>query len=275
MIWPLSTPRSSHALWLLRKRVLRQLAPYLRCGLNIHQQPVNDRRLASTMQNFFRRIYPFNAEQTVNLMSEFGPLVTLFVVNALFGITAGIWALIGTTILALIVMWIVLRRLPLFALIAGGITLIFSGISLYTNDPMWVQLKVTLFNAVFAIFLAIGLWMGRNFFQYTFEKTFHYTPEGWNKFTRSFMVLFLVLAAANEAVRLGFPCTQTAASQCAEQFNLLGWKTDGLNIWVMFKVVIVMPITGIYAFAMTRNLQKYAKPEPYTAHGRSQAGHAG
>ena len=212
------------------------------------------------------RLYPFNAEQSVNLLSEFGPLITLFVVNAIYGVTAGIWSLIGTTILSLIVMWVVLKRLPMFALIAGGITLIFSGISLYTKDPMWVQLKVTLFNAVFAIFLAIGLMMKKNFFKYTFEKTFHYSTEGWNKFTRSFIVLFLFLAAANEAIRLGFPWNQ--------DFNLLGWKTDGLNVWVMFKVAIVMPLTGLYAYVMTRRLQKYAlTPEQVLAgHGHSHVG---
>jgi len=201
------------------------------------------------------RLFPFNAEQSVNLLSEFGPLITLFIVNATYGVTAGIWALIGTTILALIVMWLVLKRLPMFALIAGGITLIFSSISLYTHDPMWVQLKVSLFNAVFAVFLGIGLLMKKNFFKYTFEKTFHYSAEGWNKFTASFIVLFLFLAAANESIRIGFPWNQ--------DFDLMGWKTDGLNVWVMFKVAIVMPLTGLYAYVMTRKLQKYAvNPEP-------------
>ncbi len=200
------------------------------------------------------RFYPFNAEQTVNLLSEFGPLITLFVVNAIWGVTAGIWSLIGTTVLSLIVMWVVLHRLPMFALIAGGITLIFSGISLYTHDPMWVQLKVTLFNAVFALFLGVGLMLKKNFFKYTFEKTFHYSTEGWNKFTKSFIALFLFLAVANEAIRLGFPWR--------DQFDLFGWKTDGLNIWVMFKVAVVMPLTGIYAYVMTRRLQKYALDVP-------------
>jgi intracellular septation protein len=199
---------------------------------------------------WLRRLFPFNAEQSVNLLSEFGPLITLFVVNAVWNVTAGIWALIGTTILSLIVMWMVLRRLPMFALIAGGITLIFSVVALYTHDPMWVQLKVTLFNAVFAVFLAVGLMMKKNFFKYTFEKTFHYSTEGWNKFTASFIVLFLLLAAANESVRIGFPWDH--------HFDLFGWSTDGLNIWVMFKVAIVMPLTGLYAYFMTRMLQKYA-----------------
>lgn len=212
------------------------------------------------------RLYPFNAEQSVNLLSEFGPLVTLFVVNAIYGVQAGIWSLIGTTILAFIVMWIVLRRVPMFALIAGVITLIFSSVSLYTHDPMWVQLKVSLFNAVFAIFLMIGLALKKNFFKYTFEKTFHYSSEGWDKFTRSFIFLFLFLAVANEAIRLGFPWR--------EHFDLLGWKTDGLNVWVMFKVAIVMPLTGLYAYVMTRKLQKYAvtpaEPSPHAPDMRGQ-----
>ena len=44
-----------------------------------------------------KKFYPFNAEQTVNILSEFGPLVTMFIVNALYGINAGTWALISTT----------------------------------------------------------------------------------------------------------------------------------------------------------------------------------
>ncbi len=198
------------------------------------------------------RLYPFNAEQTVNLLSEFGPLITLFVVNAVWNVTAGIWALIVTTILSLIVMLIVLKRLPMFALIAGGITLVFSAVALHTQDPMWVQLKVTLFNASFALFLGLGLLLKKNFFKYSFEKTFHYSAEGWNKFTRSFIVFFMFLAIINEAVRLGFPWQ--------EHFDILGWSTDGLNVWVMFKLVIVVPLTGAFALLMTRRLQKYAMP---------------
>ena len=212
------------------------------------------------MKSILRK-YPFNAEQTVNLLSEFGPLATLFVVNAVFGVTAGIWSLIVTTLMSLVIMQIVLKRLPVFALIAGGITFVFSAVSLYTDDPMWVQLKVTLFNAVFALFLAAGLVMGKNFFKYTFEKTFHYTPEGWYKFTRSFIILFILLAVANEAVRLGFPPEQN--------FDLLGWSTDGLNVWVMFKIVIVMPLSGIYAFLMTRMLQNYAIDPTKAASGQA------
>ena len=40
--------------------------------------------------------YPFNAEQTLNITSEIGPICTMFVVNFVLGIEAGIIALIAT-----------------------------------------------------------------------------------------------------------------------------------------------------------------------------------
>ena len=51
-----------------------------------------------------KKLYPFNAEQTVNILSEFGPLVMMFIVNALYGINAGTWALILSTAAAIIAM---------------------------------------------------------------------------------------------------------------------------------------------------------------------------
>ena len=73
--------------------------------------------------NWLRRAYPFNAEQTVNIASEFGPLVTMFIVNALYGISAGTWALIITTAIAMVVMRGVLGRFPVFPVIASSVTI--------------------------------------------------------------------------------------------------------------------------------------------------------
>ena len=125
-----------------------------------------------------KRWMPFNAEQSVNILSEFGPLVLMFIVNAMYGIGAGTWALIISTVVAIVAMLIVLRRLPIFPLIASTVTVVFGGLTIITKDPMWVQIKVTIFNALFAAFLFGGLYFKRNFFKYVFEKTFHYTEEG-------------------------------------------------------------------------------------------------
>lgn len=310
------------------------------------------------------RWFPFTAEQTVNIMSEFGPLVTMFIVNAIYGKTDpelfhGTVALIATTLLAIVAMWTVLHRLPVFPLVASSVTVLFGFLTILTGNPMWVQIKVTIFNAMFAgvlfgglyggttggrhrslaavaglsvfgliatlwpvvtspetrtaiqaamktegllgvfdklpqlipvIALGLGFLIGAamlrgNFFKYVFEKTFHYTDEGWNRFTWSFAWFFVLTAVLNEAVRFAFPptpvdalaaCKQLAAAakdQCLEgyQYHLLGWSIDGINVWILFKVAFIMPLSGLYAWYLTRLMQKYRVDEPQLAPASAKA----
>jgi intracellular septation protein len=204
---------------------------------------------------FLKRLYPFNAEQTVNIASEFGPLVAMFIVNAAAGISAGTWALIISTVVAMIVMRAVLGRLPVFPIIASGVTILFGVMTLVTGDPMWIQIKVTIFNAMFAVFLFGGLLIGKNFFKYIFEKTFHYTKQGWDRFTFSFAFFFVFTAILNEIVRQSFVDTHMY------EVPLLG-TMDGVNIWILFKIAFIMPISGIYAWYLTRLMQKYRIDPP-------------
>ena len=206
-----------------------------------------------------KRFFPFNAEQIVNILSEFGPLVAMIVVNAIYSgsdptLRHGTFAIISTTILAIIVMKLVLKRFHVFPLIASGVTIAFGAIALVADNPMWVQIKVTIFNALFAAFLLFGLWTKRNFFKYAFEKTFHYTEKGWNQLTLSFAAFFLLTAIANEYVRLTFNGT--------EMYDVFGHSMSGINIWVFFKIAVVLPITGLYAWVVTRMMQKYRLPQP-------------
>lgn len=293
-----------------------------------------------------RKFYPFNAEQTVNILSEFGPLVTMFVVNAITkDINQGTWALLATTAVAIGAMFYMFRRPPIFPLIASSVTVGFGALTLVTNDPMWVQIKVTIFNALFAGFLFGGMWtyrgpqylaaelgpilamlaaswliglepgvwtlfavmalaiiavrgrlsdldwvtvlitltfvvldvaahdpiwlrtnlivcsalaagfalgavvMHRNFFMYVFEKTFHYTQEGWDLFTRSFAWFFVFTAVVNEIVRLTF--------KDDEVYNLLGQELSGVNVWILFKVAIIMPLSGVYAWLLARWMRRH------------------
>ena len=212
-----------------------------------------DREESRTGMRWLRKLYPFNLEQTVNITSEFGPLVAMFIVNAAYGIEAGTWALIVTTGMAIGSMLLVLGRLPMFPLIASSVTVVFGILTLVTGDAMWIQIKVTIFNIMFALFLFGGLYFEKNFFQYIFEKTFHYTKKGWNRFTRSFAWFFVLTAILNEFVRLTYVKDH--------MYNLLGFTMDGVNVWILFKISIIMPLSGIYAWWLTRMMQKYRLPD--------------
>ena len=137
--------------------------------------------------------------------------------------------------------------------IAGAVSVTFGTLTLITGDAMWVQIKVTLFNALVALMLWISLRTGHNFFRFVFGKTFHYTDEGWAKLTRNVALFFLATAVVNEIVRLG----------CAHAHIIaLNRVFTGVDIWILFKIFIIMPVTALFFWWQVRVMQKYRLPEP-------------
>jgi len=199
------------------------------------------------------RHFPFNAAQTVNILGEVGPLFAMFVVNGLYGITAGAGALIVCTIAALAACLAVLGRPPIMPFIAGTVSIVFATLTFVTGDAVWVQIKVTLFNALVALMLWWGLRTGKSFFRFVFGSTFHYTEEGWYKLTRNVALFFLLTAVINEAVRLGFADAHIIA---------LNHVFTGVDIWILFKIFIVMPLTAVFFWWQVRVLQRYRLPGP-------------
>jgi intracellular septation protein len=200
--------------------------------------------------------FPFNAEQTVSVVGEIGPLVAMFLVNGIYGIYAGCIALIVATVASLIVTLWVLGRPPVMPFIAGGVSITFGALTMITHDPMWVQIKVTIFNSLVATALWVGQRTGHDFFRFVFGKTFHYTDEGWHKFTRNVALFFLATAIFNEAVRLGF-----------DDFEMLALDRlfTGVDIWILVKIFVVMPATALYFWWQLRLMQKYRLPHSKAA----------
>lgn len=200
-----------------------------------------------------RRRVQFTAEQFVNIFGEIGPLVAMFLVNGIYGIAAGTWALIATTVVSLVVSLWYLGRPPIMPFIAGGISVVFGTLTLITGDAMWVQIKVTLFNTLVAAVLWMGLHTGHNFFRFVFGKTFHYTEEGWFKLTRNVAFFFLGTAILNEVVRVGFDGFEMFA---------LDRVFTGVDIWILFKIFVIMPGTAAYFWWQVRLMHKYRLPAP-------------
>ncbi len=124
------------------------------------------------------------------------------------------------------------------------------------DEPLYTNL---LCISMLVVGFLIGAPFKRNFFGYVFEKTFHYTAEGWNRFTYSFAWFFLFTAVLNEIVRQVFIDTEMY------HVPLLG-QMNGVNIWILFKVVLIMPLSGLYAWYLTRLMQKYRVDAPVDAH---------
>ena len=178
----------------------------------------------------------------VKLVTEIGPLVVFFFVNTKFGIFAATGAFMVATIAALSVSYTVNGRIAVLPLVTGVFVIVFGGLTLWLNNELFIKLKPTIVNTLFAAILFGGLALGRSLLQIVLDSVFELTDEGWRKLTFRWALFFVLLAVLNEVV----------------------WRNFSTDFWVNFKVFGIMPITMIFAFSQVPLLQRYQIGEENT-----------
>ncbi|MEM6382972.1 MAG: septation protein A [Pseudomonadota bacterium] len=189
------------------------------------------------------------------LALELGPLVIFFFVNArgqslmdsypaLAGFGEPIFLATAVFMVAitisLILSRILLGKLPMMPLVSGVMVLFFGALTLWLNNDLFIKMKPTIVNMLFAVTLLGGLWIFKlSLLSYVFDDAFKLNPEGWRILTLRWGVFFVFLAVLNEVV----------------------WRTQTTDFWVAFKVWGVMPITFVFAMAQIGVMQKYGEEE--------------
>lgn len=174
----------------------------------------------------------------LKLALEMGPLALFFIANAYadrFGfaesqrifVATGIF--IAATLVALAVSYALLRKLPIMPLVSGVVVVVFGGLTLFLQDEIFIKLKPTIVNTMFALILLGGLYFRKPFLQIVLDSVFELDEEGWRKLTLRWALFFFALAAINEIV----------------------WRTQTTDFWVSFKVFGIMPLTIAFALAQT------------------------
>ena len=189
----------------------------------------------------------------MKLALELGPLVIFFFVNArgaslmetypqLAGFGEPIFLATAVFMVAitisLIASRILLGKLPMMPLVSGVMVLFFGALTLWLNDDLFIKMKPTIVNALFALVLLGGLWVFKlSLLSYVFDDAFNLKEEGWRILTLRWGLFFVFLAVVNEVV----------------------WRTQTTDFWVAFKVWGVMPITFVFALAQIGVMQKYGE----------------
>ncbi|MEO0962540.1 MAG: septation protein A [Pseudomonadota bacterium] len=179
---------------------------------------------------------------TVRLLIEIGPLAVFFIANWRFDIFTATGAFMVAITASLAASWLLARHIATMPLVTGVFVLVFGALTLYLNDDLFIKVKPTLVNGLFAAILFSGLFFGKSLLKIVFDGTFRLTTEGWRKLTWRWAFFFVFLAVLNEIV----------------------WRNFSTDFWVSFKVFGNMPITMVFAVAQVGLLQKYALPEPET-----------
>lgn len=172
----------------------------------------------------------------LKLALELGPLVVFFIANSRGGLFVGTGAFMAATVVALTVSWILTRRIPIMPLVSGAVVLVFGGLTLALQDELFIKLKPTIVNLLFAGALFGGVAFGKPLLAIVFDQAFDLTHEGWMKLSTRWAWFFVFLAVVNEVV----------------------WRTQTTDFWVAFKVWGIMPITMIFAMAQAPLLQRYS-----------------
>lgn len=159
------------------------------------------------------------------LATELGPLLVFFAANAKFDLFVATGAFMVAIVAALAASWLVVRHIPVMALVTLVVVMVFGTLTLVLHDETFIKMKPTIVYGLFATILGIGLVLNRSFLAIVFDQMFNLTPEGWRALTLRWTVFFVFMAVLNEAV----------------------WRTQSTDFWVNFKVFGAIPITMIFA----------------------------
>lgn len=111
------------------------------------------------------------------------------------------WVLVGASLLALIVGYVVEKRVAPLPLLTGGFALLFGVLTLVFHDPRLLQIKITVQNALLAIVLLGSLPIRRYPFKYLLGEAIKITDTGWCGLTLRYGLYFAAVAVLNELVR--------------------------------------------------------------------------
>ena len=163
----------------------------------------------------------------LKFITDIGPLVIffLFYYNNDKNLRIAIPPLIVATIISVLIIWIIEKKIPMVPLLSGILITFFGGLTIYFNNPVFIYMKPTIINILFGLSLLFGKYFTKvPVLKKILGKSLLLSDEGWKILNNRWMYFFFALALLNEIV----------------------WRTQSEEFWVNFKVWGMLPITFIF-----------------------------
>ena len=174
----------------------------------------------------------------LKFITDFGPLLIFFTIYYKSGnnLSIAIPPLIISTLIAVAIMYFVEKKIPFVPLIGAIVISLFGGLTLYFDNPIFIYMKPTIVNIIFAVILIVSnIYFNKNFLKLFLQTAFQLNDEGWKKLNFRWAYFFIFLAILNEIV----------------------WRTQPETTWVNFKVWGMLPITIIFTAMQLPLINKY------------------
>tara|TARA_B100000965_G_scaffold335972_1_gene302083 strand:- start:156 stop:707 length:552 start_codon:yes stop_codon:yes gene_type:complete len=174
----------------------------------------------------------------IKFVTDFGPLLVFFLFYYKSGkdLKVAIPPFIVATIISLLIVWILEKKIPMVPLLSGILITFFGGLTIYFNNPIFIYIKPTIINILFGLALLLGkFFTDEPILKKILGKAMPLTDQGWKILNTRWMFFFFALAMINEVV----------------------WRTQTEEFWVNFKVWGMIPITFIFTAFQINLINKY------------------
>ena len=174
----------------------------------------------------------------IKFVTDFGPLLIFFTIYFTnnHDLKVAIPPFIIATLIALIVVYLLEKKIPMVPLTSGILITLFGGLTLYFDNKIFFYMKPTIINLLFAVVLFFGKYFTQKpLLKIFFQNALNLEDEGWKKLNYRWISFFIFVAILNEIV----------------------WRTQSEPFWVNFKVWGLLPISFLFAASQVPLINKY------------------
>ncbi len=170
---------------------------------------------------------------------DYGPLLVFLAFYFATDLLVATAALIAVTALACVLALWIERRVPWMPLVTAAVVGVFGGLTLWSGDEIFIKMKPTIAQLLFAAVLLGSLALGRPVLKPLLGAAWPMDDLGWRRLSLRFAVFFLVMAVLNEAV----------------------WRTQSTDVWVLFKVFGLLGLTLLFSVSQVPLMTRHRLPE--------------
>ena len=174
----------------------------------------------------------------IKFLADFGPLLIFFIIyfNNENDLKVAIPPFIIATLIALITVYFLEKKIPMVPLVSGVLITLFGGLTLYFDNKIFFYMKPTIINVLFAAVLFFGKYFTKKpLLKIFFQNALNLENEGWKKLSYRWIYFFIFVAMLNEMI----------------------WRTQSEAFWVNFKVWGLLPISFLFAASQVPLINKY------------------
>lgn len=173
----------------------------------------------------------------LKLFLDVGPIAAFFLAYKFSGVFTATAAIMVLTIFSLLITYWIEKKIAVMPLVSGLVIAMFGTLTLLLQDDVFIKMKPTLVNLIFAVLLLGGMCFKKTLLKYALDSALSLSDEGWRILSLRWGLFFILLAGLNEFI----------------------WRNFSTDFWVNFKVFGMFILTVLFTFLQLPLIKKHQK----------------